>query len=85
MTGRKRRERSHGSRSGKNVRWKVLAAIIAVCATAAFLSGVLLRFDYESMVNYYLFGETNPRISAERQKELKGEFTDMLKKEFGGQ
>ncbi len=81
---RKSRERSHGSRSGARPQWKVLAAIALVCAATAFIASVLLGADYGAMVNYYLFGDPNPKISAGRHKELENEFKDMLKKEFKG-
>ncbi len=61
----------------------MFAAIALVCAGAAFIAGGLFNADYGSVANYILFGETNPKISAERNKELEREFKDMLKKEFG--
>ena len=80
---KKRRERSHGNRPGEIPRWKVFAAIALVCAGAAFIAGGLFNADYGSVANYILFGETNPKISAERNKELENEFRDMIKKDFG--
>ncbi len=82
---KKRRERSHGTRPGKTPQWKVFAAIVLVCAAAAFVAGSLLKADYESVANYILFGDTNPKISAERNKELGNEFKEMLKKELSPQ
>ncbi len=80
---KKRRERSHGNRPGKTPQWKVFALIVSVCAGAALIAGILFSADYESVANYVLFGDTDPKISAARNKELASEFKDMLKKEFG--
>lgn len=82
---KKRRERIHGTRSGKTPQWKVFAAIALACAAAAFIAGVLFNADYGSVANYYMFGDTDPKISVQRTKELDTEFKDMIKREFSSQ
>jgi len=62
----------------------VIAALVAVCAFAALLFTAVQSVTLDSVVNFLMFGTTDPYISPARQRELQGEFKEMIQKELGG-
>ena len=64
--------------------WKVMAAIVGVCALAAFLFTLVQNMSVISVANLVLFGNPDPYVSPAKKARISKEFRDMVQKEFGG-